>query len=139
MKNLPGSKLKSCRRRFTGIRPKLRQLFQNLIANALKFSKSHVRPNIWISAEEQPEHWKFRVRDNGIGINKEFHQRIFLLFQRLHSQDQIEGTGIGLALCKKIIDQHRGKIWVESEEGIGTSFFFTISKELRPKTVSVEV
>ena len=115
---------------------KLRQLFQNLIANALKFSKNNVRPQIRIIGKEDPGHWKFIVQDNGIGINKEFYQRIFLLFQRLHSQDQIEGTGIGLALCKKIIDQHQGSIWVESEEGIGTSFFFTISKDLQPEVVN---
>ena len=111
---------------------KLRQLFQNLLTNALKFSKSNVRPHIRISAEERPASWRFTVRDNGIGINKEFHQRIFLLFKRLHSQEEIEGTGIGLALCKKIVDQHQGNIWVESEEGIGTSFLFTISKKLQP-------
>ncbi len=118
-----------------GDHTKLKQLFQNLIGNSLKFSKTTMRPKIEIHATEKSKRWHFMIKDNGIGINKEFYDRIFLLFQRLHSQDKIEGTGIGLALCKKITEQHQGQIWVESREGIGTTFHFTISKKLTPTQV----
>jgi len=113
-----------------GDRTRLRQLFQNLISNALKFVKSDVQPNITISCEELKDYWKFLVKDNGIGIEPEFQERIFALFKRLHTKAEYEGTGIGLAMCQKIVEQHKGKIGVESEFGKGSTFYFTISKDL---------
>ncbi|HYC71934.1 MAG TPA: ATP-binding protein [Opitutaceae bacterium] len=104
-------------------------LFQNLIGNALKF-RSAETPRIEISAARQGDHWEFSVRDNGIGIEREYHARIFEIFQRLHTQAQIPGTGIGLAVCKKIVDLHKGRIWVESEPGKGSIFRFTLPATL---------
>jgi len=109
---------------------KLKQLLQNLITNGIKFSKKEVNPVVNISCEELPEHWQFEVADNGIGIPSQFNNKIFQLFQRLHNSVDYEGTGIGLALCKKLVEQHDGEIWVKSEEGMGSHFFFTISKAL---------
>lgn len=103
------------------------QLFQNLISNALKFCKETV-PHIRIKLEELEEEWKITVQDNGIGIAIADQERIFGLLTRLHSRQEFEGTGIGLAICKKIVDQYNGKIWIESEVGKGTSFFFTLPK-----------
>ena len=100
-------------------------LLQNLIGNALKFQDKQ-RPVVRVSAEKGPEHWTFRVEDNGIGIDPQYFDKIFVVFQRLHSADQYPGTGIGLALCKKIVEQHGGKIWVESQVGKGSKFNFTI-------------
>ncbi len=113
-----------------GDRTRLRQLFQNLISNALKFVKSDIQPNIIISSEEDPDCWRFFVKDNGIGIEAEFQERIFGLFKRLHTKTEYEGTGIGLAMCQKIVEQHNGEISVESEFGKGSTFYFTISKDL---------
>lgn len=101
------------------------QLFQNLIGNALKF-KGDEDPQIRISAKKQDGLWLFSIKDNGIGIPKEDLERIFVIFQRLHTREEYKGTGIGLAVCKKIVERHGGKIWAESEEGKGTTFFFTI-------------
>ena len=103
------------------------QLFQNLISNAIKFH-SHNEPQIHISVKEQKNEWLFSIKDNGIGIDKKYEEKIFVIFQRLHTRNQYEGTGIGLAICKKIIDQHEGKIWFESQPEQGTTFYFTIKK-----------
>jgi signal transduction histidine kinase len=101
------------------------QLFQNLIGNALKFTSDRP-PRVHIGCERDEGRWLFRISDNGIGIPRADFDRVFQLFQRLHSRSEYPGTGIGLALCKKIVERHGGRIWVESEEGKGTTFFFTI-------------
>jgi len=103
----------------------LTQLFQNLIGNAIKFQRSEPA-EVQVSAERTTEGWMFSVRDNGIGIAPEYYERIFVLFQRLHGRREYEGTGIGLALCKKIVERHGGHIGVASEEGRGSTFFFTL-------------
>lgn len=103
----------------------LTQLFQNLIGNAIKF-RSDRPPQIHVGVKQQSNEWLFSVRDNGIGIDPQFADRIFTIFQRLHARDEYPGTGIGLAVCKKIIDRHGGHIWVESELGQGATFHFTI-------------
>lgn len=103
----------------------LMQLFQNLIGNAIKF-RSGQPPEISISALRTEDDWLFAVRDNGIGIDSQFAERIFVIFQRLHTRDEYPGTGMGLAICKKILECHRGRIWVESELGQGATFYFTI-------------
>jgi chemotaxis family two-component system sensor kinase Cph1 len=103
------------------------QLFQNLIGNALKFHGPEA-PRIHIGVEERDEAWEFSVRDNGIGIEPQYFDRIFMMFQRLHSKDEYPGTGIGLAICKKIIDRHGGNIRVESQPGNGSTFYFTLPK-----------
>ncbi|WP_338765049.1 CHASE3 domain-containing protein [Bernardetia sp. ABR2-2B] len=113
-----------------GFKLELRQLFQNLLTNALKFSKEGVAPIIEITVEEQPQSWKFLVKDNGIGIPEEHKKKIFGIFAKLHRNSKYEGQGIGLAFCKKIVSLHKGKIGVESEFGIGTIFYFTISKNI---------
>ncbi len=104
------------------------QLFQNLISNAIKFHRKDINPEIHISAEVKEEEWVFFVRDNGIGIDHQFFDRLFIIFQRLHKKDEYGGTGIGLAVCKKIVQRHGGKIWVKSEPGKGSTFYFTIPK-----------
>lgn len=107
---------------------KLQQLYQNLIQNALKYNRQKVTPNIQISAIEHPFEWEFVVKDNGIGISSEMKNNIFALFYKHHPLDIHQGTGIGLSICKKIVEQHKGRIWVESIEGIGSEFHFTIAK-----------
>jgi PAS domain S-box-containing protein len=102
------------------------QLFQNLIANAIKFQKKGVPPQIQIRSKKINEKWQFSVSDNGIGIAPAHYERIFDIFQRLHNNDEYEGNGIGLANCKKIVELHHGKIWIESTLGNGTTFNFTI-------------
>ena len=103
----------------------LAQLFQNLIGNAIKF-KSEEPPQIHIGVERTEQEWRFAVRDNGIGIEPQYADRIFIIFQRLHTRDKYSGTGIGLAICKKIVERHGGNIWIESQPEHGATFFFTI-------------
>ncbi|ALO25933.1 PAS domain S-box protein [Leptospira borgpetersenii serovar Ballum] len=103
-----------------------RQLLQNLITNAIKFSKKETDPEIKIHCRNEGEHWHFSVQDNGIGIESKYLDRIFFIFQRLHIKEEYEGHGIGLAHCKKIIELHNGRIWVESSIGIGSTFYFNI-------------
>lgn len=104
----------------------IRQLFQNLVTNALKFNKSGTTPELIISAKKETEGYRFEFRDNGIGIEEKDMEKLFLIFQRLHPSDEYEGTGLGLAYCKKIVEMHHGKIWVESTPNQGSSFYFTI-------------
>lgn len=109
-----------------GYSTEMKQLFQNLISNAIKFHKPDEQPQISISGIKENGHWKFVCRDNGIGIPPEHRERIFVIFQRLHTRNQYEGSGIGLANCKKIVELHGGNIWVESLPGEGSTFHFTI-------------
>ena len=105
----------------------LRQLFQNLLANALKFRSEEV-PRVHVSARDEGRDWVFAVRDNGIGIDRQYAERVFVVFQRLHTRRDYPGTGIGLALCKRIVERHGGRIWFESEPGKGSTFSFTVPK-----------
>ena len=125
----------------------LPQLFQNLVSNALKFRSPNLPPRIHIRAAEasvapeagmtipltvNPDHWIFSIADNGIGIDPKHFERIFILFQRLHTREQYPGTGIGFAICKKIVERHGGTIWVESSPGKGSTFYFTLRKMIAP-------
>jgi light-regulated signal transduction histidine kinase (bacteriophytochrome) len=103
----------------------LAHVFQNLMANAIKF-RSERTPEIQVGARRQETDWLFWVRDNGIGIDPQYNERIFVIFQRLHTRTKYPGTGIGLAICKRIVERHGGKIWVESQPGQGSTFYFTL-------------
>jgi PAS domain S-box-containing protein len=110
-------------------RSQIVQLFQNLISNAIKFSID--KPEIQIHSSLQDDHHLFKIKDNGIGIDPQYFDRIFQIFQRLHPSDMFEGTGIGLAICRRIVERHLGKIWVESSPGKGATFLFTIKRDLK--------
>ena len=107
-----------------GDQKQLEQLFQNLLSNAIKF-RGQEPPRIPVSARTDAN-WLFSIRDNGIGLDPHYGDRIFVIFQRLHNRQEYSGTGIGLAICKKIVERHGGRIWVESEPGKGATFYFTI-------------
>ncbi|MGE5401166.1 MAG: sensor histidine kinase [Ignavibacteriales bacterium] len=111
----------------TADQTQLIQLFQNLISNAIKFTTGKT-PEIKIGAADKGKEWIFSVSDNGIGIDPQYAEKIFVIFQRLHSREKFSGTGIGLAVCKKIVELHGGRIWVESRSGQGSTFYFTIPK-----------
>jgi len=106
-----------------------KQLLANLITNGIKYNKSE-KPVISIGHTEYSNHYKFYIKDNGIGIDKEYHNKIFKIFTRLHSENEFKGTGIGLAICKRIVEKFGGEIWVESTLGQGSTFYFTILKTL---------
>lgn len=106
----------------------VRQVFHNIFSNALKYHNKAVKPSIGIEVKEEETHWLFSIKDNGIGIKADYHEKIFVIFQRLHTRNEYPGTGMGLAICKKIIENMGGKIWVAAEEGQGSTFYFTIDK-----------
>jgi PAS domain S-box-containing protein len=111
----------------TGDRSQLVQLWMNLLANAVKY-RGTIAPRVEISAQSSEDVWQFAIRDNGIGIAAKHQQQVFEIFKRLHDQKTYPGTGIGLAICRRVVDRHGGKIWVESTPGEGSTFYFTIAK-----------
>jgi light-regulated signal transduction histidine kinase (bacteriophytochrome) len=110
-----------------GDESQLIQLFQNLLGNAIKF-RSDVPPIIHVGVEQTEDGWEFSVHDNGIGIDMKYAERIFAVFQRLHAREEYPGTGIGLAVVKKIVERHGGRIWAESEPANGSTFYFMLPK-----------
>ncbi len=110
---------------------RLRQVFQNLITNGIKFIDKDNKPKLNIEYKDLGDYHQFSVRDNGIGIEKTYLDKIFLMFKKLHSENKYQGTGIGLSICKKVIDQHLGEIWVDSELGKGSTFHFTVNKNIK--------
>jgi len=108
----------------------IRQLFANLLSNGVKYNKS-TEPKVWIEHQERGDQYLFSIKDNGIGIDEKDFEQVFKLFQRLHPQDEYSGTGAGLTICKKIVESYGGKIWVESKLGVGSTFFFTLPKEMK--------
>ena len=103
------------------------QVFQNLIGNGIKF-RGEMTPCVHVSVNERPEEWVFAIQDNGMGIDPQYADLIFVIFQRLHSRAEYSGSGIGLAICKKVVESHAGRIWLESQLGKGATFYFTILK-----------
>ncbi len=114
----------------TGNSTTFKQLLQNLIANAIKFQNPEMDPKITISGEEQKDRWVFRVSDNGIGIKEEYYEKVFSVFTKLHHKSVYPGSGIGLSVCQRIVEQHDGEIWIDSVFGKGTNFYFSIAKHL---------
>lgn len=112
------------------------QLFQNLISNSIKYRRSDVTPQISISAEAIGRDWRFKIEDNGIGMEDRFREKIFAPFQRLHSREDYEGSGIGLAICQQAVERHGGSIWVESKAGIGSKFYFTLPRQIERVAVA---
>jgi PAS domain S-box-containing protein len=110
-----------------GVRSQFTQVFQNLIGNAMKFCEG-CPPEIWVNVKDDGDEWLFSVKDNGIGIDEVYREKVFMLFQRLHNRERYAGTGIGLTVCKKIIELHGGRIWFDSQLGKGTTFYFTLPK-----------
>ena len=110
----------------------LAQLFQNLIGNGIKFHRTGVQPRIHVGVEDKNIEWIFSIEDNGIGIDPEYYEKVFVIFERLHGPREYSGTGIGLAICKRIVEHHRGRIWLESSPGEGTTFFFALPKGSPP-------
>jgi signal transduction histidine kinase len=106
----------------------LTTVFQNLIDNSIKFRNKEIKPFIEIKCQEKGNEWVFSFRDNGIGLDQQYENRIFVIFQRLHTRDEYDGSGIGLSICKKIVEFHGGSIWLESKEGDGTTFYFSLPK-----------
>jgi light-regulated signal transduction histidine kinase (bacteriophytochrome) len=115
---------------------RIEQVLQNLISNAIKYNRPGVPPEIHVSALEQDGAWLFSVRDNGIGIEPRYQEGIFLIFQRLHGRD-VPGHGLGLALCQKVIEANGGQVWVESEVGVGSTFFFTLPNRVDTRTAGI--
>jgi len=101
-------------------------LFQNLVTNAIKFRKKEIPPIVLVKVKKREGYWEFAFKDNGIGIEKQYSQKIFDIFQRLHTRSEYAGSGIGLSHCKKIVELHNGKIWFESIPGEGSTFYFTL-------------
>ena len=114
-------------------RSQLIQLFSNLIGNSIKYSKPGITPVIQISCCSDEKFWTFCVKDNGIGIESQYYDRIFQVFQRLHGRTEIPGYGLGLSICKRIVERHGGKIWVDSKPGEGTEFYFTMPRKANIK------
>jgi light-regulated signal transduction histidine kinase (bacteriophytochrome) len=103
----------------------LEQLFQNIIGNAIRY-RSNERPRIHVGAESEGDAWRFCIQDNGIGIDPEYKEQIFGIFKRLHNSSEYPGTGMGLAICQRIVERAGGRIWVESQRGRGSTFYFTL-------------
>jgi two-component system, chemotaxis family, sensor kinase Cph1 len=116
----------------------LKQLFSNLISNAIKYARPGVSPLVSISATGDGDDYRFAIRDNGIGIDPQYHERVFQIFQRLHGRDEYPGTGIGLATCKKVVSIYGGQIWLDSHRGEGTTVYFTIPKHIKTLRQYVE-
>jgi light-regulated signal transduction histidine kinase (bacteriophytochrome) len=105
--------------------PQLTQVFQNLLSNAIKFHGENP-PRVHVSAEDKGHEWVFSVKDHGIGIDPQYKDRVFVIFQRLHTRQEYPGTGIGLAVCQRIVERHGGRVWFESEPGMGSTFYFSV-------------
>jgi light-regulated signal transduction histidine kinase (bacteriophytochrome) len=117
---------------------RIRQVFENLVSNAIKYN-DNPQPVIDIGCREDDRAYTFYVRDNGSGIDPRYSEKVFRIFQRLVAREEHEGTGVGLTICKKIVEAHGGRIWVESEgKGKGSTFFFTISRALKPSAGAKE-